>query len=102
MPQISVIPKFPLLQEVISGAYGPNAVSGAQDHSHIWQQIAESLELPQLRKLLLELQALQMQEDAELMDLYARNSAYDFHTPNDARNFFKFFTRWIQGAIHEA
>jgi hypothetical protein len=101
MPQISVDQTFPLLEKVIAGAYGPGSLS-SKDHEQIWQDIEASLNLPQLRKLLLELQALQTNEDTLLMAVYARNSAYDFHTPMDARNFFEFFTRWIQGAIREA
>ena len=48
------------------------------------------------------LEALKTLTDQEIMHVYARNSAYDFQVPSDARKFFEFFTRWIQGAIREA
>ena len=87
---------------MIGGAYGPGALSTSRSHEEIWREIERSLDAPSLRKLLLELKALMTLKDTEIMEVYARNSAYDFQTPNDARKFFAFFTRWIQGALSEA
>ena len=102
MPQISVTQRFPVLERVIAGAYGPGALSTSRNQGEIWRAIEESLDARSLRKLLLELEALKTLTDQEIMHVYARNSAYDFQVPSDARKFFEFFTRWIQGAIREA
>jgi hypothetical protein len=102
MPQIDAPPRFPLLEGTISGFYGPGALSAGKDLAAIWQEIEQSLKLPQLQMLLLELQAALALPDNELLCLWAKNAAYDFQSPADARQFFQFFARWIHGAAHEA
>jgi hypothetical protein len=70
MPKIIVTPGFPILERVISRFYGQGALSPTRKHDDIWLEIEQSYSLPDLRKLLLELQALQSLDDNDLLNLW--------------------------------